>query len=90
MIKKEIKKAILDIVKGSIDTHNYGMCSRYNVSPTSYDICRQNNICITRKLYGKDTITQAGVVVGTIQYRYAMRKRNGMYKMLAPEITYIG
>ena len=30
-----------------------------------------------------------GVVIGEIRYRYAEHKRNGMYKMLAPIISYI-
>ena len=30
-----------------------------------------------------------GVVIGEIRYRYAAHKRNGMYKMLAPRISYI-
>lgn len=30
-----------------------------------------------------------GVVIGEIRYRYAENKRNGMYKMLAPIISYI-
>lgn len=88
-METKIKKAILDIVKGRIDRVNYGMCSKYFVCTSSLDICERNNIHITKKLEYKDTITMNGVVIGEIRYRYAEHKRNGMYKILAPIISYI-
>jgi len=88
-METKIKKAILDIVKGRIDRANYGMCSKYFVCTSSLEICESNNIHITKKLEYKDTITMNGVVIGEVRYRYAAHKRNGMYKMLAPKISYI-
>ena len=89
IMETKIKKAILDIMKGRIDRVNYGMCSKYFISKSSLDICEKNNIRITNKLDFKDTITMNGDVIGEIRYRYAAHKRNGMYKMLTPIITYI-
>ena len=88
-METKIKKAILDIVKGRIDRVNYGMCSKHFISTSSLAICEKNNIRITSNLDFKDTITMNGDVIGEISYRYAAHKRNGMYKMLTPIITYI-
>lgn len=84
MITKEIKKAILDILKGGVDRGNYGMCSTYHVNPNSCIICDRNNIRVTGK-----QIIQNGVIIATIKRRYAARKCKGMYKELTSTITYI-
>lgn len=88
-METKIKKAILDIVKGRIDRANYGMCSKHIIRSSSLAICESNNIHITDSLCYKDTITRNGIIIGEIRYRYAAHKRNGMYKMLAPIISYI-
>ena len=88
-METKIKNAVLDIVKGRIERVNYGMCSKHIIRSSSLAICESNNIHITKKLEYKDTITMNGVVIGEIKYRYAAHKRNGMYKMLAPIISYI-
>lgn len=88
-METKIKKAILDIVKGRIERVNYGMCSKHIIRSSSLAICESNNIHITDSLCYKDTITRNGIIIGEIRYRYAAHKRNGMYKMLAPIISYI-
>ncbi len=88
-METKIKNAILDIVKGRIGRVNYGMCSKHFIRSSSLAICESNNIHITDSLGYKDTITRNGIIIGEIRYRYAAHKRNGMYKMLAPIISYI-
>ena len=88
-METKIKNAVLDIVEGRIERVNYGMCSKYFVCTSSLDICESNNIHITKKLEYKGAVAVGGVVIGEIRYRYAAHKRNGMYKMLAPIISYI-
>lgn len=88
-MEKEIKKAILDMVNGRIERVNYGMCSKHFIRTSSLAICEKNNIRITDKIEYKDTITRNGVIIGEIRYKYVAHKRNGMYKMLNPIITYI-
>ena len=88
-METKIKKAILDMVNGRIERVNYGMCSKHIIRSSSLAICESNNIHITDSLCYKDTITRNGIIIGEIRYRYAAHKRNGMYKMLAPIISYI-
>ena len=88
-METKIKNAVLDIVKGRIERVNYGMCSKHIIRSSSLAICESNNIHITNSLCYKDTIMRNGIIIGEIRYRYAAHKRNGMYKMLAPIISYI-
>ena len=88
-METKFKNAVLDIVKGRIERVNYGMCSKHYIRSSSLAICESNNIHITDSLAYKDTITRNGIIIGEIRYRYAAHKRNGMYKMLAPIISYI-
>lgn len=83
-MEKELKKAILDIIKGGVNRRNYQMCSTYHINHNSIIICDRNNIHFT-----ENQILQDGVVIATIKKRYAARKCKGMYKELTPIITYI-
>lgn len=88
-MNKEIKNAVMDIVMANIDHANYGMLSNVRASNRSYNILWENNIKVTDSMGSEDKILKGDVVIGNIEYRYAMRKRDGMYKMLKPKITYI-
>ncbi len=86
MITKEIKDAVMDVLKGRIDRENYGMLSNYRCNPRNHFLLHQKKITMSSTLCVHDEIYQDGKVIGEITYRYAEKKRNGMYKMLKPSI----
>ena len=88
MITKEIKYAIADILMARIDRENYGMLSCYRALDSSHRILETNGIHITSRLSTTDEVMQDGKEIAKIKYRYAAHKRDGMYKMLRPEIIY--
>ena len=89
MITKEIKNAINEILAARIDRANYGMYSTKGASFSSHQLVKRNGIKITSEMCYKDSILQNGVEIGKIHYRYASQKRNGMYKMLNPQIEWL-
>lgn len=88
MITKELKSAIADFLSGRIDRQNFGMLSNYRVSAYSNRLLELNRISITSRLCATDEVLQNGEVIAKIKYRYAARKRDGMYKMLKPQVVY--
>lgn len=88
MITKQIKDAVKEIVAARIDRANYGMTSRQTAGVYAYNTLHVNGITITSNMSVRDYIQQNGKNIGEVQYKYASQKRNGMYKMLRPTITY--
>lgn len=83
-ITKEIKAAILDVVKSQVDHSNNGYLSTYRTQPDSHDILFRNRIRI------KDNgITMDGKPIAKIHRRYASRRVNLQYKELTPTIEYL-
>jgi hypothetical protein len=89
MITRAIKNAINEILAARIDRANYGMLSTKRTSFSSHNLLAINGIKITSGMCYKDSILQNGVEIGKIHYRYASQKRNGMYKMLKPQIEWL-
>ena len=87
-ITKEIKDAVNDILSTRIDAANYGMLSTKRTKISSINVLLKNNIKITQKMCNDD-ILKDGEVIGKVNYRYASTKRNGMYKMLKPQVIYV-
>ena len=83
-MNKQIKDAILDVVKGAVDARNYGMLSTYRTRFDSHKILRREGIKV-----GEYKITKGDTVIANIHHRYASRKVNGMYKELNPTIEYL-
>ena len=79
---KEIKGAIMDILKYWVNVRNYGHCS---IHPDIRQeiLLRDNKIRIDRK---NDIITQNGKPILKIKRRFAARRVNLMYKELTPEL----
>ena len=74
MITRAIKNAINEILAARIDSANYGMLSTKRTSFSSHNLLAINGIKITSEM---------------CYYRYASQKRNGMYKMLKPQIEWL-
>lgn len=89
MVTKEIKTAISEILRLRIDRENYGMLSSCRISPKHSYVLAQNGIVITNKLCTTDEVLQDDKVLARITYRYAAHKRDGMYKMLKPQVVYL-
>lgn len=89
MVTKEIKEAISEVLKLRIDRENYGMLSSYRIAPKHSYLLHQKGITITSKLCTTDEVMQGDKVLAKITYRYADHKRNGMYKMLKPQVVYL-
>lgn len=81
MMNKQIKDAIMDMLKARIDRENYGMLSNYRISPSSPLILKNNGIVIDGNF-----VYQNGKPIFKIIDRYAAKKTNGMYKKLKPEL----
>ena len=89
MVTKEIKKAIDEVLAARIDKSNYGMFSTKRVSFSAHNMLAKNCIKITSELCTTDKVLQGENVIANITYRYAAHKRNGMYKMLKPQVVYL-
>lgn len=89
MVTKEIKEAISEMLKERIDKENYGMLSTCRISPRHSFLLRQKGIKITSRLCTTDEVLQGEKVIAKITYKYASQKRNGMYKMLKPQVVYL-
>lgn len=85
----EIKNAVMDVLKSRIDRENYGMLSNYRVCPRSLSLLHQKGIKITATLCCHDQVVMDGKTVAEITYRYAAKKRNGMYRMLRPQFMWL-
>lgn len=88
MVSKEIKNAVKDMLLAKIDRQNYGMLGNYRMSFDSHKIVRKENIVIPTEMYGTREILQNGEVIGNVEFRYASKKRNGMFKMLNPKFVW--
>lgn len=88
-ITREIKEAVREVLKYRIDRENYGMLSSYYLNRWYTDILRKNDITITSDLCTTDKVLHKGKVIAEITYRYAAHKRDGMYKMLTPQVVYL-
>ena len=88
-ITREIKEAVREVLKYRIDHQNYGMLSSYRISRRYTDLLFENGITITSKLCTTDKVLHKGKVIAEITYRYAAHKRDGMYKMLTPQVVYL-
>lgn len=82
MANKEIRNAILDILKANIDRENYGILGKYRVNPQSYKILAKANI----KISG-NSVLENGKEIYHIQRKYSTKKRDGMYKQLVPSLV---
>lgn len=89
MVTKEIKEAISEVLKMRIDMENYGMLSSCRIAPRHSYLLHQKGIKITSRLCTTDEVMQGDKVLAKITYRYAAHKRNGMYKMLKPQVVYL-
>ena len=89
MVTKEIKEAISEVLRQRIDRENYGMLSSCRISLRHSYLLHQNGIKITSKLCTTDEVLQGEKVIAKITYKYAAHKRNGMYKMLKPQVVYV-
>lgn len=89
MVTKEIKEAISEVLKLRIDRENFGMLSSCRIAPKHSYLLHQKGITITSKLCTTDEVLQGDNVIAKITYRYAAHKRNGMYKMLKPQVVYL-
>ncbi len=89
MVTKEIKEAISEVLKLRIDRENFGMLSSCRIAPKHSYLLHQKGITITSKLCTTDEVMQGDKVLAKITYRYAAHKRNGMYKMLKPQVVYL-
>jgi len=89
MVTKEIKEAIGEVLRQRIDRENYGMLSSCKISPRHSLLLHQNGIKITSNLCTTDEVLQGEKVIARITYKYASHKRNGMYKMLKPQVVYV-
>lgn len=89
MVTKEIKEAISEVLRLRIDRENYGMLSSCRIAPKHTFLLHQKGITISSRLCTTDEVMHDGKVIAKITYRYAAHKRNGMYKMLKPQVTYV-
>lgn len=89
MVTKEIKEAISEVLKMRIDMENYGMLSSCRIAPRHSYLLHQKGIKITSRLCTDDEVLQGGKVIARITYRYASQKKNGMYRMLKPQVVYL-
>lgn len=89
MVTKEIKEAISEVLKFRIDRENFGMLSSCRIAPKHSYLLHQKGIKITSRLCTTDEVLQGEKVIAKITYKYAAHKRNGMYKMLKPQVTYL-
>ena len=81
MNNKEIKTAILEILKSRINRENNGIFVHNNNTFRHMQTLRNNNIIINDY-----TVTQNDVIIYKIKRQYASRKINGMYKELMPKL----
>lgn len=79
--KKEIRNAILDVLKERIDKNNYGLLSRYNANVNSKKLLNSEHI----KIAG-DSVLKDGKEIFRINRKYSTRKRDGLYKELVPTL----
>lgn len=90
-MKKEVLKAIKNILKVKIDYSNYGMLSCERIDHADILTLERNGIVIyfERKYNGVyNAIVKENEVIGVIKQRYATKKINGMYKQLQPVIEW--
>lgn len=80
-ISKEIKDAIMDMLKARVDRANKGCLSTYKVSNRTPRILHDNRIVIEGKYVYKN-----GTLLYEIEDRYSTGKSNGAYKMLTPKL----
>ena len=80
---KQIKNAIMDVLKARVDRENYGMMSRASASMKNIMLLADNNIDIDRNMR---FVTKDGEKIFKIKRKYASKKVNGMYKELTPTL----
>ena len=89
-VTKEIKNAVQQVLAWRIDRANYGMLSTMRIPWESQHLLSVNHITITPNMSMHDDIVHHGcVTIGKVYYRYATRKRDGMYKMLKPKVEWL-
>ena len=80
-LSKEVKDAIMDMLKARVDRANKGCLSTYKVNIRTPRILHDNKIIIEGKY-----IYQNGSLIYEIEERYSTSKSNGTYKMLTPKL----
>lgn len=83
--EKEIKDAVMDILKGRIDYENNGMLSTYRASDKSFQILNRYNVHIQKD----DTVTRDDRPLFKVHHRYSQKKTNGCYHKLNPTLEYV-
>lgn len=82
--EKEIKDAVMDVLKGKIAVANDGMMSTYKVKNQSHIVMNRYNVEIKN-----NTVTRDGKPMFEIQRRYAEKKTKGCYRELNPILKYV-
>lgn len=82
--EKEIKEAVMDVLKGRIAHENDGMLARYSASDHSHIVMARNGV----KIEG-NTVTQNGEPLFQIHRKYSTHKTQGCYRQLNPTLEYV-
>ena len=82
--EKEIKEAVMDVLKSRIAHENDGMLARYSASDHSHIVMARNGV----KIEG-NTVTQNGEPLFQIHRKYSAHKTRGCYRQLNPTLEYV-
>lgn len=82
--EKEIKEAVMDVLKSRIAHENDGMLARYSASDHSHLVMARNGV----KIEG-NTVTQNGEPLFQIHRKYSAHKTRGCYRQLNPTLEYV-
>lgn len=82
--EKEIKEAVMDVLKSRIAHENDGMLARYSASDHSHIVMARNGV----KIEG-NTVTQNGEPLFQIHRKYSAHKTQGCYRQLNPTLEYV-
>lgn len=82
--EKEIKNAVMDVLKERIAYANDGMLSKYKADNHSHITMSRYNVKIE-----DNTVTKDGKPLFEIQRRYASKKTKGCYRELNPVLKYV-
>lgn len=82
--EKEIKNAVMDVLKERIAYANDGTLSTYKANNHSHAVMNRYNVKIEDK-----TVTRDGKPLFDIERRYASKKTKGCYRELNPVLKYV-